>query len=553
LPHRRFNVRVIAPLAGAILLLWLLAGMTYRQDLAVKFANDAALNAQARVLAVAEVRSVSRSLQRDALNLITETEPGERAIIVQKFDDRSRKMRAMLDTLSQTDARRILPADYFRLNHTVIAALDEVAAKANTGDRTAALAHLRATVRPAERAASKVADGQIDTMNAEVAGLRRAAAKAQHAANRSLLIAVIFLSVLGLAIGLLTEMIRRDQARLIVNSIGGALHKLAGGDLTVRIEGPLAGEFSKLRNDFNHAAEALGTALATIRTSASGIATGAAELMQSSGDLSSRTERQAANLEETASALQELSRALTDSAANAAEVHRVVAETHKDAGRSGEMLHETVQAITQLDQFSSEIAEILIVMDRIAFQTNLLALNAGVEAARAGEAGKGFAVVAQEVRALARRSAEASADVKQRIGRSAEQRALCMRLVGKVDVALIRVIDQVGSISTLTTNIASNVEQESFALQQISTAVAELESVTQQNAAVAEEETAAARQLVSETQIMAGQIEQFRIGEWTPANDTLAQPGPPPRVVWPQRAPVEMPPRAIVTLKQHLS
>ena len=141
MPHRRFNVRVIAPLAGAILLLWLLAGMTYRQDLAVKFANDAALNAQARVLAVAEVRSVSRSLQRDALNLITETEPGERAIIVQKFDDRSRKMRAMLDTLEQTDARRILPADYFRLNHTVIAALDEVAAKANTGDRTAALAH----------------------------------------------------------------------------------------------------------------------------------------------------------------------------------------------------------------------------------------------------------------------------------------------------------------------------------------------------------------------------------------------------------------------------
>ena len=305
------------------------------------------------------------------------------------------------------------------------------------------------------------------------------------------------------------------------------------------------GEFSKLKSDFNHAVDALGSALAVVRLSATDIATGAEELMQSSSSLSESTERQAASLEETSGALKQLSGALTASAANAVEVRRVVAEAHLDAERSGTMLKDAIAAIHRLEQFSNEIAEILLVIDRIAFQTNLLALNAGVEAARAGEAGKGFAVVAQEVRALAGRSAEASMDVKRRIGRSAEQIGLGVRSVGDVEVALGRVIDRVGSVTALTANIAENVEQQSLALQQITAAVAELDSVTQRNAAVAEEESAAARKLVNETQLMTGQIEQFRFNEWEPANDMLAEMERPARVVWPQRP-------VVTALKQRL-
>jgi methyl-accepting chemotaxis protein len=545
LPLRRFNIRVLAPLVGAILLLWLLAGVTYREDRAVEAANVEALEAQERVLAVAEVRSVSRSLQRDALNLITETDPAERAIIVKKFDDRSAQMREMLRHLEDTKARHILPEDYFRLSHTVIAALGEVAAQANAGNREAALNHLRKAVRPAERAASKVADAQIDTMNAEVAALRHTAAVAQRAANRTLLVAVIFLSLLAVAVGALTEMIRREQARLIVRNIGSGLHKLAGGDLTARIDAALVGDFSKLKSDFNHAAEALGTALATVRRSATDIAAGAEELLQSSNDLSDRTERQAASLEETAGALQQLSGALNDSASNAVEVRKVIKDAHLDAEQSGNLLKEAMTAIHRLEEFSNEIAEILLVIDRIAFQTNLLALNAGVEAARAGEAGKGFAVVAQEVRALAGRSAEAAMDVKRRIGRSSEQIVLSVRSVGNVEGALGRLIDRVGSVATLSVNIAENIEQQSLALQQITSAVAELDSVTQQNAAVAEEESAAARKLVTETQMMTGQIEQFRFAEWDAANDLRPDLDRPARVVWPQRA-------VVTALKQRL-
>lgn len=143
--------------------------------------------------------------------------------------------------------------------------------------------------------------------------------------------------------------------------------------------------------------------------------------------------------------------------------------------------------------------------------------------------------------------------VKTRIGRSSEQVDLGIRLVANVEVAIGRVIQRVGSMTTLATDIADNIEQQSLALQQITAAVAELDNVTQQNAAVAEEETAAARKLADATRAMTGQIEQFRFTDWDVANGILPERDRQPRVVWPQRAPVDMPPRAIVTLKQHLA
>ena len=165
-----------------------------------------------------------------------------------------------------------------------------------------------------------------------------------------------------------------------------------------------------------------------------------------------------------------------------------------------------------IERSSAEISEIITVIDGIAFQTNLLALNAGVEAARAGDAGKGFAVVASEVRALAQRSAEAAKDVKTRIMASSEQVDVGVELVSETGKALQRIIGRIGEISTLVSTIASSAEQQSTGLQQVNTAVAEMDGVTQQNAAMVEQSTAAARSLSEEAGELASQIARFKIG-----------------------------------------
>jgi methyl-accepting chemotaxis protein len=165
-----------------------------------------------------------------------------------------------------------------------------------------------------------------------------------------------------------------------------------------------------------------------------------------------------------------------------------------------------------IERSSAEISEIISVIDGIAFQTNLLALNAGVEAARAGDAGKGFAVVASEVRALAQRSAEAAKDVKTRILASSVQVDAGVELVSETGKALDRIIARIGEISTLVASIATSAEHQATGLQQVNTAVSEMDGVTQQNAAMVEEATAAARSLSTEADALARNVARFKLG-----------------------------------------
>ncbi len=170
-----------------------------------------------------------------------------------------------------------------------------------------------------------------------------------------------------------------------------------------------------------------------------------------------------------------------------------------------------------IERASNEISEIISVIDGIAFQTNLLALNAGVEAARAGDAGKGFAVVASEVRALAQRSADAAKDVKTKITASTEQVEAGVQLVSETGAALNRIIGRIGEISALVGEIAKAAESQATGLQQVNTAVGEMDGVTQQNAAMVEEATAAARSLSAEADELGRQVARFRVGSERPA------------------------------------
>ncbi len=304
-----------------------------------------------------------------------------------------------------------------------------------------------------------------------------------------------------------------QMQELVVGHVGRALELLAEGDLTHAIDAEMPPAFASLKTNFNAAIIQLRSAMQAVTAATDGLSTGAGEIAQASDDLSRRTEQQAASLEETAAALDEITATVKKTASGARQASDVVAAAKLDAERSGEVVRDAISAMGQIDKSSQQIAQIIGVIDEIAFQTNLLALNAGVEAARAGDAGRGFAVVASEVRALAQRSAEAAKEIKALISTSTTQVGAGVDLVSQTGTALQGIVSKVAEIDTLVSEIAASAQEQATGLTQVNTAVNQMDQVTQQNAAMVEQSTAASHSLRSETAELVRLISRFRVGE----------------------------------------
>jgi methyl-accepting chemotaxis protein len=312
-----------------------------------------------------------------------------------------------------------------------------------------------------------------------------------------------------------TEREKAQEAEHDAQAFGAlaqALDRLASGDLTFQITADLAPKAEQLKSDFNAAAGRLREAMRGINGATGGIHAGSEEIAQASDDLSRRTEQQAASLEETAAALDEITATVRKTAASAKEVSGLVANARTGAERSGGIVQQAVSAMSQIESSSSQVTQIIGVIDEIAFQTNLLALNAGVEAARAGEAGRGFAVVAQEVRALAQRSAEAAKEIKTLISTSTQQVGAGVSLVAQTGEALREIVGQVAAIDSLVSEIAASAQEQATGLHQVNTAVNQMDQVVQQNAAMVEEATAATHSLKSEAGDLAVLVSRFQVG-----------------------------------------
>jgi len=558
--------RLIAPVLVSVILLASLSGVTLHLSQRVAAANEAATDAGALMFRLAELRSLSRSLQRDALNLALEEDPAERQVILTKFTKRLASFGDELASLRRAPPGSV-SAEYLASQDQVRAELAIAGRLANGGDRAGGLAHFRQRVRPAERRASTIADSRIDALKEDVAALHDRAAETAEQGRWILIGATVMLAVVGLAMGLtialrtvvrplhdlraamgalaagrtdiaiphgsrtdeVGEMARsmaafRDhlaeaeaaktrQTDLIVSSIGQGLSALAKGDLTARIDAPLEAPFARLKADFNGAMLALQAAMAAVAGTADGIRAGAIDIRQASDDLSRRTEQQAASLEETAAGMDEVTATVRHAADGAAQAAQVVERTRSEAREGGAVVDRARAAMGDIEHASTEIATIIGVIDGIAFQTNLLALNAGVEAARAGDAGKGFAVVASEVRALAQRSADAARDVKARILASADQVRVGVDLVGQTGDALTRINQGISEIGALMTGIAKDTAHQAGSMGQINLALTEMDGVTQQNAAMVEQATAAARTLAQEAEELNAAIARFRLAE----------------------------------------
>ncbi len=295
--------------------------------------------------------------------------------------------------------------------------------------------------------------------------------------------------------------------------VGAALSRLAGGDLSARVEAALMPSLDQLRVDFNAAAEALHQALAQVSDGATAIHASAADITRTSDDLSRRSEQQAASLEETVAALEEITSRVKQSAESASKTNTVVSIARGEAEHSGQVVTQAIQAMTRIEKSSQEISQIIGVIDEIAFQTNLLALNAGVEAARAGDAGRGFAVVASEVRALAQRSAQAAKEIKALISTSTQEVSRGVGLVGETGVALRSIVEKVAEIDALVSEISESAQEQSTGLIEVNIAINQMDQVVQQNAAMVEQATAASHALTGEAGELATVVSRFTVVE----------------------------------------
>jgi methyl-accepting chemotaxis protein len=276
-----------------------------------------------------------------------------------------------------------------------------------------------------------------------------------------------------------------------VEVLAVGLSKLAAGDLKQELATPFPPALEKLRLDFNNSVSSLRTVMLSVGETGQAVETGTAEISDASRNLSTRTEQQAANLEETAAALAEITDRVKKTAEGTKLAHQSMHSAKEGAEKSGQVVQRAVEAMAAIEKSSSEITQIIGVIDEIAFQTNLLALNAGVEAARAGDAGRGFAVVASEVRGLAQRSADAAKQIKALITQSTAQVSSGVDLVATTGKSLREIIDQVNQVAGIISDINSSANEQATSLGEVNVAVNQLDQITQQNAAMVEEATAA--------------------------------------------------------------
>jgi len=286
---------------------------------------------------------------------------------------------------------------------------------------------------------------------------------------------------------------------------------VAAGDLSQHIEVRSKDETGQLLAALKRMNDGLVAIVSQVRSSSESIATGSTQIANGNADLSQRTEEQASNLQQTAASMEELTVTVKNNADTARAANQLAASASGVAAQGGEVVGQVVATMDQITQASNRIADIIGVIDGIAFQTNILALNAAVEAARAGEQGRGFAVVAGEVRSLAQRSAQAAKEIKTLIGDSVGKVEAGSQLAGDAGRTMGDIVSQVRRVTDLIGEITAASDEQSQGINQIGDAVAQLDQVTQQNAALVEESAAAAESLKQQAAKMNEVVSAFRL------------------------------------------
>ena len=302
--------------------------------------------------------------------------------------------------------------------------------------------------------------------------------------------------------------------RVLLKPLHGVMEHIrhiAEGDLTNNINTEGSNEMALLARNVNDMQQSLAKTVGVVREGADTIYTGAGEISAGSNDLSSRTEQQAASLEETAASMEQLTATVKQNADNADQAHKLAKDVSDTADRGSEMVCYVIEKMQDIAGSSNRIADILGVIDGIAFQTNILALNASVEAARAGEQGRGFAVVAGEVRNLASRSADAAKEIRQLISASQNHVSEGSDLAQQAGETMDEIATEVMRMTKLMREIASASQEQSRGIEQVNIAVSQMDETAQQNAALVQQSSAATRSLEEQSQALTSAMASFRL------------------------------------------
>ncbi len=429
----------------------------------------------------------------------------------------SKTLAAMAPTVTSEDGKKAL-AGVAEARAAYVPVQQRFIDMVRAGEKDSAATLLETQLRPAQLAYI----GALDKFKGLQTDLISQAAK--HGETRyqqARLLMFGLLAAMAATGGLLGWWITRS----ITGPIGTAVNvaeRVAEGDLGSRIEVNGTDETARLLAALKRMNDALVGIVGTVRNSSDSIATGSAQIASGNADLSQRTEEQASALEETAASMEQLGSTVKQNADNARQANQLAMSASTVAIQGGEVVGEVVETMKGINDSSKKIADIISVIDGIAFQTNILALNAAVEAARAGEQGRGFAVVASEVRSLAQRSADAAKEIKSLITASVERVEQGTVLVDRAGTTMEEVVTAIRRVTDIMGEISSASVEQSQGVSQVGEAVSQMDQVTQQNAALVEESAAAADSLRQQAQQLVSAVAVFKLGHEAAAGHGLA-------------------------------